>query len=272
MSIIAVLASLALVVVGDAQDDSRRSDTQSRISLINSLIEARLENYETIRLPLDLRQYVDNRRELRELRRRVVMDTISSEMPRSSDDVAFPSLRFIENAESFASDPAALIADMQSQGRTSTFDRFVERGSPGEIVDGEGQLASEIRTSSEFLYWILQDTETAGTTGLEVLGDRFIDDTDGDGFLEIIDSWKNPIGFQFVMFDEEGNMVLDDDGNPLDLDSGFTSADDPDNLHPTIVSGIPVSNIRIRMFSTAGARPEDVSAAVNNNGLELITN
>ena len=286
MAIIAVLASLALVVVGDAQDDSRRSDTQSRISLLNSIIETRLENYETLRLPINLKNAITPSEEdllnRRETRRRVIMDIVSSEMPRSYDDVAdspgqidasdtesiFPSQRFIDwmNTEDFFDSPSLFVEDVAAQVRTSTADRFVARGNPGGEDDG---LAGEIRTSSEYLYWILQDTHTAGTTGLEVLGDRFIGDTDNDGFLEIVDSWGNPIGFQFVMFDEEGNRVNNGTGNPMDLDPGFV---DPDNDHPTIENGVPTSNIRMFMFSTAGARPEDVSAAVNNNGLELITN
>jgi len=279
-----VLASLALVVVGDAQDDSRRSDTQSRISLLNSIIETRLENYETIRLPIDVKSHVEAPKivHARELRRRIVMDIISSEMPRGFDDVAlqdsslddtdaesvFPSQRFIDwaNSVGWLTDPQLLVEELWGQVRTPTAFRFVDRGDTGAGEANE-QLAAEIRTSSEYFYFILQDTQTAGTTGLEVLGDRFIGDTDGDGFLEIVDSWGNPIGFQFVMFDEEGSRVNNGTGNPMDLDPGLDDA-----AHPTIQSGVPTSNIRMFMFSTAGARPEDVSTAVADNGLQLITN
>lgn len=275
MAIIAVLASLALVVVGDAQDDSRRSDTQSRISLLNSIMETRLENFETIRLPLNLRTYLDPDSDslildLRELRRRIVMDIISSEMPRNVNDVAtedagFPSEELIDwlgSDDSNVQSPGDLIEDLADRAKTSTADRFAFRimrdvGPPNANESGES-FAADIRTSSEFLYMILQDTETAGTTGLEVLGDRFIGDTDGDTYPEIVDSWGNPLGFQFVIFDDEGDLLLNGSGNPSDLDPGAID--------------VPASNIRMRMFSTAGVSPEEAIDAVENSGLELISN
>ena len=51
MSIIAVLASLALVVIGDAQQDARVGATQARISQLHTLMLERFENYEVRRLP-----------------------------------------------------------------------------------------------------------------------------------------------------------------------------------------------------------------------------
>lgn len=52
--------------------------------------------------------------------------------------------------------------------------------------------------SAEVLYRILNEIEVDGVSGMDVLGgSRAAGDTDGDGFLEVVDAWGDPITFQF---------------------------------------------------------------------------
>ena len=110
ISILAVLASLSLVVIAGAQTDARRSATQSRISLVQSMLQQRVDDFQVRRIPLKLFEFesfdpatnqVETiiRPDARELRNRILLEYIKTEMPRSVLDVA----RDINNDRSFPS-------------------------------------------------------------------------------------------------------------------------------------------------------------------------
>lgn len=283
MAIIAVLSSLALVVIAGAQDDARRSATQSRISVIHNLLMQRMENYEFMKLPIDTRELVfgnnsEDSTELinaRQLKRRIVLDVISSEMPRSYNQLAiklltvdmanannqtatFPSSRLVEWMRSqergFFNRPVEMVIGIVASNRTASAERFLKFDSQGAIANPEvypeGIADPDLQTpeqrnrsSSEYLYMILESSNDIGVSGVEVIGNGAIADTDDDGFPEIVDSWGNPIGFAFEMYDDNGELVV---GTETDLDSGYDL-------------GIPVANIRLVLISSG-------------NGDEPITN
>ncbi|MEM9411330.1 MAG: hypothetical protein AAGA30_09470, partial [Planctomycetota bacterium] len=203
--IIGIMATLSLVVVGDAQFNARKSATQSRINLIEQLLAERMENYSVQTPPIDdLQSYADsnpaNDRNLaiaRQLGRRILLEVLSSEMPRSFGNVAlndlgpntFPSVLFTnwvaQNGDLF--DPGRdtdLIDDLRN---STTFNaRIFQRQ---QSVDP----ANYPDDSSEYLYQILEVTEVNGQLAIEALGDRAFADSDADGFPEVVDSWGNPI-------------------------------------------------------------------------------
>ena len=51
--------------------------------------------------------------------------------------------------------------------------------------------------SAEMLYALLNQIDFNGTSALDSLGSSAVGDTDGDGQLEIVDAWDEPLGFQF---------------------------------------------------------------------------
>lgn len=88
ISIIAVLSSLALVVLRDAQETSRHARSASLVEQIQTILSAKLEEYETRPLPFKVRDLSTNWNDQRRIRQRVTLDWIRSEMPQSADDIS----------------------------------------------------------------------------------------------------------------------------------------------------------------------------------------
>ena len=291
MAIIAVLASLALAVIGDSQYNAQRNATQSRVNQISAVLEETMEEYAVLRPPIDdIENYLDSNNDdvirdgrslARQIARRVMLDIINFEMPRGYESVAlnnnngggdetFPSqqlVQWIENQEYIVPDSNndTLVQTLQTSV-TFKSDRFripnaPESAYPHGNESNPTSPSAVIRTSSEFLYAILEQTQSQGILAIESLSQRAFDDTDDDGFLEVVDSWGNPIGFYFEMYDDNGSLL-----NPTllpspasleaDLDAGFESMDDPSPQYPTAHFGTPARNIRIRIYST-GNKPVD---------------
>ena len=284
MAIIGVLSSLALVVIGEAQYDAQTNATQSRINQISSVLEETLEEYAVQRAPIrNIESFLnidvvgdDIRGHAREVARRIMLEVINFELPRSYDSVAlnrnkrgcnrifsFPSPQFVEwfndNQDIFQTVNGDTLVQRLQDSVTFRSDRF--RIPNREFVaypDGNeanpNAPSALIRTSSEYLYAILESTESQGILAIESLSDRAFANTDNDNYPEVVDSWGNPIGFFFEIFDEDGNLIdpnfLPAGAIATDLDSGFQAADDGTPVYPTAHNGIPARNIRIRIYST----------------------
>ena len=248
-----------------------------------------------------------NRRAARQLRRRLIADIIDIEMPRSYWDVGFHRLDDVEVRDfSFPSSQfskwlantnwvngEALLFDLFDSGfMPSNAIRFLGDTAPdvdasqypeGVAIDAiplvfdsqdpeslEDTEFAKLTSASEYLYGILQTTQFNGISAVEAMGDRAFADTDNDGFTEVVDSWGNPIGFQFELYFETGERYrpVDAFGNDADaLNAG---------LNETVVgvTGDPVSvnemldleNIKLRLVSTGGR------SSASEATRELITN
>ncbi|MEO1618270.1 MAG: prepilin-type N-terminal cleavage/methylation domain-containing protein [Planctomycetota bacterium] len=82
------------------------------------------------------------------------------------------------------------------------FDRFLEPDSAGnvDLLDDNGavdddRVWSRENESAECLYLILATTELFETQAIDQIPSSNIGDTDGDGFLEILDAWGQPYEF-----------------------------------------------------------------------------
>ena len=292
MAIIAVLSSLALVVIGEAQHDARRNATQARMSQINNLLTLRMENYEVRRAPLNnIANYIitgggngDPRLDLRDLRRRILVDTVNAEMPRSlrnvsispgtpgnPQDSTYPSGQFVQWVDDSGDVDPSVVGDLIAT-RPAFASRFVhhEAGTPSNDPSHypEGSLAAldsadeRRRSSSEYLYKILETTQLNGLQATASLGNGAFVDTDNDGFLEVVDSWGEPIGFQFIIYlpdpdltpDDTETIALDATGGPLGL--GYQ---DLDASYSVDGSAISVGDLRVLLYS-------------RGNGVEDVTN
>ena len=110
ITIIAIIASLGVGVMAQAQDDARAAATRSRISLIQEILEIELENYEVRRSPISIVDTIalvrmsgltdgaSGNRDLmhvKNLKRMLMADLIRAEIPDGSitggDPGAFPS-------------------------------------------------------------------------------------------------------------------------------------------------------------------------------------
>lgn len=282
VSILAILSSLSLVVIAGAQTDARRAATQSLISQIDEILKQRMEDYEVRRTPFPLTEYtgvfVDDdgdgernndentidREFLREVKQRILADVINAEMPREFTDVAWRE----DNNTNFP-------GTVQDDGLRDWLDEqindngfLIYGGNIPSLVQEENLLTSlqgrppVLATrfqvlgsanpnnypdnSSEYLYRILQATDYDGTPAIDYLRGNAIGDTDGDGFLEILDSWGNPMAFGFQVFDDDGNYVAGD----MEI-SAILGAAPNGGLAPGQNGDAPaVQNLQIRIVST----------------------
>lgn len=221
ITIIGIMSSMALVVMKNAQEEARESATRSRIQQIESLMQLQIEDFEVRRLPIRtnvLALYVaanpiggvDSRVQLRNLRRRIMADIINAEMPRPFLDASnffinnpdlgfFPTRQAPINAsapyddgfydwlENNYSTPLGgmTLAERLDDVRPAGVNSFLRyNGDPTFNLPGE------------YLYAILLRIDVDGVAATEQLGNSFFGDSDGDGHLEVVDAWGEPMSLQ----------------------------------------------------------------------------
>ena len=222
VSMIAVLSTLAVGVMGSAVEDSRAAATRSRARIITSILEQELEDFEVRPLPVGLSQIqlvvqsnyggvgffdVDNDgladKPLllaRNLGRRVKMDMIRCELPNNPADLVtsapagfyFPSQRFLNEFNSRYTNDNALFVDPNAPTIRTNFLNSLYRYAPSGALSWQG-FGGDL--PAEFLYEILSRINVDGAAALDAVGNQAIGDSDGDGLLEIVDGWGDPIEF-----------------------------------------------------------------------------
>ena len=125
--------------------------------------------------------------------------------------------------------------------------------------------------SSEVLYRILNELDVDGVSGIDVLGgSRAVGDTDGDGFLEVVDAWGDPITFQFqqqLIYPQErdpptGNVLvtpIPPNRSGVWLDSSLTPARTTDFTVtlPVLPSDVNVFATSVNLIEIDGRFPVD---------------
>lgn len=209
ISIMGVLASLALLSVRGAREDARAAGTQARIGQVRTLVLQRFEDYLFRKSPVPLSVYVNannSRLNAKILRQRIIADIINVEMPREFNDLAmYPSQAF---RDWVATDPAhsdgsrifrsaalrtQLISDLASRP-PSLFSRISSSAAGGP---------TEWNLSSEFLHRTLALTDFDGVPGTDLLG-RADGDSDRDNLNEVLDSWDEPMSFSIQVRTHDG--------------------------------------------------------------------
>lgn len=232
MSIIAVLSSMAIGIIGSAQEDAREAATRSRIGIVRKILEIELEDYEVRRSPVSF-QAIGGMAELigdrgawvgssssdksafllhaKNLKRMIVADLIRAEMPTGKEgmlrQVRAPGQvnSAVNRLGRFPSDNLRLYLRgvNLTDGEINT--AFRNRRTPAvrrwETFAGfdnttETDDLQRLADSAELLYDILSDIDYNGTRGIDAIGSQAIGDSDGDGVLEVVDAWGEPIGFE----------------------------------------------------------------------------
>ena len=232
IAIIAVLSAMSLGVLRNAQDDARAGATQARIAQVESLLAILLEDYEVRRLPIsnrDLAAYVaanpaqgaggniQTFLQVRLLRRQILMDIISSEIPRAFFN-ANGELALNPDLGKFPSNQPPVV-----NGATNSigFEEWLRTNypmAPGgalplELADElanrvpagvkslERLIDPDMDLPGEYLYAVLQRMDVDGTPAVETIGNAAIGNTDDDRFPELIDAWDEPLQLRIWQVD-----------------------------------------------------------------------
>jgi type II secretory pathway pseudopilin PulG len=237
ISIMAVLATLAVSVIASAQEDSRVAASRARATLIQKAMEAELEDYEVRRSPIPFPAIGELTARVPEsvwegssgpgdpnfllhaknLKRMIIADLVRSEFPsgRGGEPVRlgqFPSATLMN----FLTGPLQIDPQFIDPNSPTSYFRRVrpanvsrwlqlrsdQNGSfaqpPSDINNPtEDEIEQLQADSSEVLYLALSQLDFDGTNMIDSLGTAAIGDTDDDGFLEIVDGFGDPMAFEF---------------------------------------------------------------------------
>ena len=248
IAIIAVLSSLAYGIMAEAQVDAQVSATKSRIAQIESIMQIVMEDYEVRRLPVrnaELLRFIDVNRintppnqvprgvQLKNLRRRIMLDLVKSEFPREFYDATNnlatnPDLGvFPKNVPAVGTSPVMLSPPFDQSFNSWLRDNDPNYGYGNPITTASGDLlladflASRVtaeilfwrdfaaslatidplgnfKEPGEYLYVQMSRINIDGSTGLELLGPNAVGDPDGDGFLDIVDAFGESMSLRIL--------------------------------------------------------------------------
>lgn len=293
MAVIAVLSTMAVGVMASAQEDSRVAATRSRVRIITSLLEQELEDYEVRRLPVG-QQWLDSvwqthfsrapgfparsanydprKRALyrRNLARRLRMDLIRNELPNNRAAVQtaagalFPSQSFATNFRNRYSNLTTPEADASL--------RQLQRGISSKAVAWRNFPGDR---PAEFLYAILSRIDYHGSTGLDAIGNQAIGDSDGDGVLEIVDGWGEPMEFviqQKFLMERVDSGVPQEEWGENTAGTGFSDPNFPAVQFIDLGRSLPNTPIDTRVLVTSAKLreidyPGHTNSAIGSNKL-----
>ena len=293
IAIIAVLSTMAVGIIASSQHDARVAATRSRISLIDRIIQSELEGYEFRRSPVPERVLIaltnqivtdpanmwDTNRFLvhfRNLKRMINADLIRTEMPSGLGKInnlgIFPSAELTAYLDSvgvpLVPTPGAISVAELARFRPAgvrrwanwAFDssiRRIDEDQAGDLGRDDEQTRSD---SAELLYHLLGQIEFNGTSARDALGSSAFADADGDGQLEIVDAFGDPIGFQFFQenITQAPADVADGVWTSSDLVAVFDEMDnDPSSNRLRLINAVrPIRADQIRGFFSSNTLDE----------------
>ena len=204
ISIIALMASMILFAFYAAQDAAKEAKTKSLIAKLDAVIKARWDSYKTRRVPILIQdEFIDVNRNgvydsgidtqisdyngngtweiyspsvRAKMRLDGLHDLMRLELPDRWTDIADNPVTLASTASStvFISRPAA----------SSSYQRRYLAGTPSDNFQG-----------AECLYLIIQSCLAEEGDAKDIYKPDDVADTDGDGYMEFVDGWKQPIRF-----------------------------------------------------------------------------
>jgi prepilin-type N-terminal cleavage/methylation domain-containing protein len=252
VSIIGVMAGMVLWSMLGAQNDARIARTRGTIQKLNDIILQQWEEYRykpvDVRIPAGL---MVSPRERARVRMLVLRDTMRMEMPdRITDLLYLPSDYTVVHNSGALKIPRAIpprygimVETLRNNmgglsgftlGEVPTGNPLAPMSAPRLATgqsDGEWNVAV---SSAELLYMIVATSQYAGSSALEFFRPSEIGDTDGDGLLEFLDAWGQPIQWIRWPAGYPGDLIryADDDAmDPAKTDWRYRVNDNSD-WHP----------------------------------------
>lgn len=228
IAIIGVLTTLALGVIQGATEDAKIAATKVRIQQVESILAIEMEDYEVRRLPIsvgELAAYafanpvrtdtssnpIKIQAQVRNLRRRILQDLISAEWPRplrnfngTPNDPSDDYFTLNPDVGVFPTTQPGVGATVGfSAWLTSEYSNAVNGIRLRDHLAGLRSAKTQVYARSagntnfdlpgEYLYAVLTTIDIDGERGVDLLPNNAISDSDGDGFLEIVDAWGDPM-------------------------------------------------------------------------------
>lgn len=191
ISIIAVLSALGLSVMGSAERDALETRTQAGIERISNVLNRKLEDFRYRILPVRMPPGTDPV-DVRTLHTQAMAELLRVEFPFLLVQVA-PTSNFPQNDSSPLN---TLTPPLLPPNITA---RYWQRVNP--------DTPNTSNQNAELLYAILSlNFDEFGQPLSAVLREREIGDTDGDGVLEVLDAFGDPL--EYRIGDTDGNEVI----------------------------------------------------------------
>jgi len=232
VSIIAVLSSLALVVIRDAQDTARHARSTSQVTQIQAVMASKMEEYETRQLPFRPGLVTNkntnapsNWAERQQIRQRVLLDWIRSEIPSSTTDLSLP-CPYPNGLTNYSWNGT----DYINLFRYSSGARKVAN----EMLGFNGASDPKI-FPAKCLYAILQTTWHNESRAIDICktGEVLTDPLDGKKY--IVDAFGEPLSL-VVFIDWNGNGIFDQNLAPA---PGSIPEELQRNLDGFLIGGSP---------------------------------
>ncbi|QEG20615.1 type II secretion system protein [Mariniblastus fucicola] len=230
IAIIAILASLGVGVMAQAQNDAAISASRSRMTLVQQILEIELENYEVKRSPVSFATMVSMINSspglepdrlllhVKNLKRMFMADLIRAEMPDGSVTGGrnigdFPTVALAEYFRNQLNIEVNSYSETQQSNRPQSVVEWETWASNSDYLggapptpanwppvrDGNAQdgIVEDAALRSEMLFEILSRIDIDGVPATETLGPQAIADTNGNGHNEIVDGWGEPLYLQW---------------------------------------------------------------------------
>jgi prepilin-type N-terminal cleavage/methylation domain-containing protein len=268
IAIMGVLTTMALAFMRSVNEQARVSATQARIKKIEAILNAELERYEVRRLPISRQEFEDlllvneagipRNIQLNNLRKRLIQDLINCELPRP-----------IFNGGVFSRNPdlGHFPSNEPPIGSATGFkdwlnDNYSNPTGFGDVLSNrtlsaavlswsDPSLSGNFELPGEYLYQILRRIDFDGVPAIESLGSSSFADTNGNGLLELVDAWGEPLLWLILQVDVVDRNVTEE--KLQDLPTDWTQRDSDGMpvgytfLNPIIPRDL--QQIRITVFS-----------------------
>ena len=233
ISLITVVSSMFLVAYRAAATEASNMRTQSTIRKISEVLVSRMQEYENYpiqfargtgnafaipvpgnavpALPSTADEYEPKGILLERLRVMLLREMIAQEMPDYYQDIKI-SAPIVKNywtglaavGPNVNAGPQPIVVTASESPRAARLKARLNQANSNwaskiellyqALPNSKSELERELtRSNAEFLYLIVEDSILNGSPAIELFGKSEIGDTDGDGLLEFLDSFRQPI-------------------------------------------------------------------------------
>ncbi len=210
MAILAIISSLGLAVIAGAEKDALVSRTRAQLDRLSSVMNQNLEEFVYRVLPVRIKVAPPVDPEAaRAFREAMLNEFLRVEFPWKQADVdpaTFPqnmtlamAPNFINAAEHLPQISRRFLALLNSQTAGTWLAKVPQDLNMNAMIDPEELEVFQRTVSAECLYVILSlNTDQDGERLVGLLRSGEIGDTDGDGALEVLDAFGDPVRFALV--------------------------------------------------------------------------